>query len=176
MTPVGYLTVLLDRPGVLQVKVNDGLFTEYQKLVFGYQTFPVGANGERDIVDLEGRWGITENRGTNPPLGDLTEFFPGAFEIKRDQFVPAGLATAVIGQVSYQVASLTSEPLGDLVCMGTVALDGVTNICEFYDPADPVEPLFLFLLDGPSSVSLEYAQPVQEIAGYPPGGKAVRLD
>ena len=176
MTPVGHLSVLLDRPGVLQVKVNDGLFTEYQKLVFGYKTFPVGANGEQTIVDLEGRWGITENQGTNPPLGDLTEFFPGAFEIKRDQFVPADQATAVIGQVSYQVASVTGETLGDLVCMGTVALDGATNICEFYDPADPAEPLFLFLLDGPSSLSLEYAQPVQEIAGYPPGGKAIRLD
>ena len=33
MTRVGYLTVLADRPGVLQVKVNDGLFTEYRSVV-----------------------------------------------------------------------------------------------------------------------------------------------
>ena len=42
MTTIGHLSVLVDRPGVLQVKLNDGLFTEYQRLVFGYNTFQVG--------------------------------------------------------------------------------------------------------------------------------------
>jgi len=59
--------------------------------------------------------------------------------------------------------------------MGTVAVDGVTNICEFIDPTNAAEALFLFFQDGPSSLSLEFARAVLGV-GAPPGGKAIRLD
>jgi hypothetical protein len=51
----------------------------------------------------------------------------------------------------------------------------VTNVCEFIDPTDAAEPLFLFYQDGPSSLSIEYGRPVIDV-GIEPGGMAVRLD
>ena len=176
MTAIGHLSVLVDRPGVLQVKVNDGLFTAYQRLVFGYHAFQVGPASEQTLIDLEGRWGISENHGTNPPLGDLTEFFPGAFDIKFEgSSVPTDNVIPPVGQVSYLVTTLTGETLGQLVCKGQTGFDGTTNVCEFIDPTDAEEPLFLFYQDGPSSLSIEFGRPLIAV-GIAPGGKAVRLD
>ncbi len=50
LTPIGQLSMLVDDPGVLQVKVNDSLFTEYHRLVFGYKTFQLGPVGVRPLV------------------------------------------------------------------------------------------------------------------------------
>lgn len=175
MTPIGYLTVLADHPGVLQVKVNDGLFSEYRSLVYGYNTFAVGPAGEQTLVDLEGRWGIRENHGTNPPLGDLTEFLPGAFDIELEHIVTANHEIQQDGQVGYLVNTPTGGTLGQLVCKGQTASDGVTALCEFIDPTDAAEPLFLFYQLGPSRLAIEYGRPVIAV-GRAPGGQAVRLD
>jgi hypothetical protein len=175
MTTIGYLSVLVDRPGVLQVKVNDGLFTEYLGLVFGYKIFQVGEAGRQNLVDLEGRWGISENRGTNPPLGDLTEFFPGAFDIVLEDVIPADNEIPRAGQVSYLVSTPTGETLGQLVCKGQTGFDSTINTCEFIDPTDAAEPLFLFYQDGPSNLSIEFGRFLIAV-GIAPGGKAVRLD
>jgi len=175
MTAIGYLSVLVDSPGVMQVKLNDGPFTQYQSLVFGYNTFQVGPAGEQTLIDLDGRWGISENRGTNPPLGDLTEFFPGAFDIVLEDIVTADNGIQQDGQVSYLVSTLIGATLGQLVCKGQTGFDGSTNVCEFIDPTDAAEPLFLFYQDGPSNLSIEFGRPLIAV-GVAPGGKAVRLD
>jgi hypothetical protein len=172
---VGKLTLLTDSEGTVQLKINDGLFMEYHKFVFGYRTFRVGPAGEQALVDLEGRWGIKENRGTNPPLGDLTEFFTGAFDIVLEDIVTADNQIVFDGQVSYLVSTPTGEILGQLVCKGQTGLDGTTNACEFIDPTDQAEPLFMFYQDGPASLSIEYGRPVIAV-GVAPGGNAVRLD
>ena len=174
-TTIGYLSVLVDRPGMLLVKINDGLFTQYPALVFGYRTFQVGEAGAQTLVDLAGRWGISENRGTDPPLGDLTEFFPGAFDIELEEVVPADTEIPRDGQVSYLVSTPTGEAFGQLVCKGQTGIDSTINVCEYIDPTDAAEPLFLFYQDGPSSLSIEYGRAVIAI-GTAPGGKAVRLD
>jgi hypothetical protein len=174
-TPVGYLTVLADRPGVIQVKINDGLFSEYSSTVYGYTTFAVGPEGEQTLVDLEGRWAISENHGTDPPLGDLTEFLPGAFDIERENIVTADPDIQQDGQVSYLLNTPTGETLGQVVCKGQTAADGVTGVCEFIDPTDAAEPLFLFYQLGPVRLGIEYGRPVFAI-GRPPGGQAVRLE
>jgi hypothetical protein len=61
------------------------------------------------------------------------------------------------------------------VCKGETSIDGATNVCEFIDPTDAAEPLFLFYQDGPSNLSIEYGRPLIAV-GIAPGGKAVRLD
>jgi hypothetical protein len=175
LTNIGNLSVLVDRPGVLRVKINDGLFTEYHSSVYGYRTFKVSPTGAQTLIDIEGRWGISENRGTNPPLGDLTEFFPGAFDIVLEDIVTANSEILPDGQVSYLVSTLTGGTLGQLVCKGQTDLNGATNVCEFIDPTDAAEPLFLFYQDGPSSLSIEFGRPLIAV-GVAPGGKAVRLD
>jgi hypothetical protein len=172
---IGKLTLLMDSQGIVQLKINDGLFTQYQSTVFGYKTFNVGPAGEHTLVDLEGRWGIRENRGTNPPLGDLTVFFPGAFDIVLEDIVTVDNQIVFDGQVSYQVFTLTGEPLGQLVCKGQTGFDDSINVCEFIDPTDAAKPLFLFYQDGSSSLSIEYGRPLVAV-GIAPGGTAIRLD
>lgn len=174
-TTAGHLSVLADRPGVLQVKTNDGLFVEYLSLVFGYRTFRVGPSGEQTLIDLEGRWGISENRGTDPPLGDLMEFFPGAFDLELEEVVPFDSQSGRAGQVTYLLMSPVGETLGQLLCKGQTGSDGVTTLCEFIDPTDAAEPLFLLYQQGPSRLAIEYGRPVIAV-GTPPGGVAVRLD
>jgi hypothetical protein len=175
LTVIGHLSVLVDRPGVLQVKINDGLFTQYHRTVYGYNIFTLGPSGEQTLVDLEGRWGISENHGTNPPLGDLTELLPGVFDIVLEDKSTAYNPLLPSGQLSYLVSTPTGETLGQLVCSGQTGFDGTTNICEFIDPTDQAEPLFLFYQEGPSSLSIEYGRPLINV-GIAPGGKAVRLD
>jgi hypothetical protein len=174
MTPIGHLSVLADRPGVLQVKFNDGLFTQYESLVFGYHIFPFG-DGVRPLIDIEGRWGISENRGTDPPLGDLTEFLPGAFDIELEDIVRSDNPDQPIAQVNYLVRTLTGDTLGQLLCKGQTGLDGASSVCEFIDHTDVAEPLFLFFQQGPSTLSIEYGRALIAV-GIAPGGKAVRLD
>jgi hypothetical protein len=128
---VGKMTMLMDSQGIIQLKVNHGLFMEYQSLVFGYKIFRVGPAGEQSIIDLEGRWGISENRGTNPPVGDLTEFFPGAFDVVLEDIVTADNQIQTDGQVSYLVSTPTGEILGQLVCKGQTEFDDAANVCEF---------------------------------------------
>jgi hypothetical protein len=175
MTPAGHLTVLAESPGLLQVKSNDGLFVEYQSLVFGYHTFGLGPDGAQTLIDLAGRWGISENRGTDPPLGDLTEFIPGAFDLRPTDAAETPPGSALAGQVSYRLSSPDGVVLGDLVCKGDVAPDGSGAACDFIDPTDAAEPLFRFYQQGPYRLAIEYARPVIAI-GTPPGGQAVRLD
>jgi hypothetical protein len=175
MTPIGTLSALADRPGVLQVKVNDGLFTEYQSLVFGYDMFAVGPDGEQTLIDVEGRWGISENHGTDPPVGDLTQLLPGAFDLELERIVTADSEIQRSGQVSYLLNTPTGETLGQLICKGQTAMDGITPACEFIDPTDAAEPLFLFYQQGPSTLAIEYGRPVIAV-GVAPGGRALRLD
>lgn len=170
----GKMTLLMDSEGTIQARVNDGLFSEYKSFVFGYRTFRVGQAGEQTLIDLEGRWGVSENRGTNPPLGDLTVFFPGSFDIVLEEIITVGDPILPGGQISYLVFTPTGEALGQLVCRGQTASSG-NNICEFIDPTDAAEPLFLFYQTGPSSLAIEYGRPLMAV-GVAPGGKAVRLD
>jgi hypothetical protein len=175
LTPIGYLSVLADRPGVLQVKINDGLFVEYQSLVFGYRTYAVGPAGDQTLIDLEGRWGINENRGSNPPLGDLTEFIPGVFDLVFENIVTADAEIQRSGQVSYLLNTPTGEILGQLICKGQTHPDTAANVCEFIDPTDAAEPLFLFFQQGPTRLEIEYGREAPPTV-TPPGGQAVRLD
>jgi len=172
LKPVGYITILFDSPGVMQVKINDGLFTEYRSLVFGYRIFGVGPGGNHEFIDIEGRWGISENRGTNPPLGDITEFLPGAFDIVLESYTLPGATTP--GQLAYLVTTLTGEPLGQLFCGGQTGPGG-DNACEFIDPTDAAEPLFNFYQQGTASLVMEYGRIYVDV-GDAPGGRAVRLD
>ena len=114
--------------------------------------------------------GYQRKLGTNPPLGDLTQFFPGAFDIEFEGSVSVVNETGPVGQVSYLVTTATGDTLGQLVCEGQTGMDGNTNVCEFIDPTDAAEPLFLFYQDGPSSLSIEFGRALIAI-GIAPGAR-----
>lgn len=162
----GHISVLVDQPGSLQVKVNDRPFLPYTKMVYGYQ----GTTGGPLLADLGGRWALSENEGTDPPLGDITNFLPAAFDISVQSVLPGDP-----DQVIYLVRSVTGQELGQLVCGGVDSFGAALDFCEFIDETDPADPLFRFYQDGPSSLFIVYGRAVIAI-GTPPSGKAVRLD
>ena len=175
ITSIGHLTVLVDQPGLMQVKLDDGEFTPYQRFVSGYEIFHFGPSQQQTLVDLEGRWGISENRGDQPGLGDLTKFLPGAFDLTLEVTEEAVGGDATAEQLSYLATTLSGQSFGQVVCSGQISADGSNSVCEFIDFTDVAEPLFLFHQAGPSSLSIEYGRSTSD-AGTPPGGKAVRLD
>jgi hypothetical protein len=171
-SPVGSLSALVDRADTLQVKLNDRPFTTYRKLVYGYRSFLPGAPGSERLTGLEGRWALSENEGTDPPLGDLTRFLPPAFDVSFEKAEPSGGPS---NYISYLVQSVTGAELGQLVCAGEVRDDDGRPVCDFIDPTDQAEPLLRFYRDGPGSMSIEFGRAVIAI-GTPPRGKAVRID
>jgi len=175
MIQTGYLSVLVDRPGTLLVSVNDRPFSEYQRLVYGYPVYPFEPPGEPPLTGLQGRWALSENRGTDPPLGDLSKFLPPAFDLVLESITAGDAAPPAVAAVTYLVKTITGEQLGQLICAGQISPFKPVNVCDFIDPTDASEPLLLFFQDSPSSLSIEYGRPVISI-GVPPGGTAVRLD
>lgn len=168
MSVAGQLSVLVDRPGLLQVKIDDGLFVPYDSLVYGYETVEVGTSDKKTITDMAGRWAISEN------LGDLTDFFPGTFDIELEKTDPEAEDAPPAGQVSYLVSALSGQVLGQLICKGQTGEDGADQ-CEFIDPTDAADPLFLFYQHGPTRLAIEYGRAV-EAEAVAPSGSAVRLD
>lgn len=176
MSVAGSLSVLVDRPDLLQVKFNDGLFTTYEALTYGYETVELGKSDKVTLVDLEGRWAISENLGSGTPLGGLTNFFPGAFDIERDRMSARGGSRPSSGQATYVVNNLAGRFLGELVCKGDVADDG-SNVCDFIDATDDARPLFRFYQHGPTRLAIRYGRELDaESEGTPPGGSALRVD
>lgn len=171
-TSAGRISVFAEQRDMIWVKINDRPFSEYQRLVYGYELFD-RVEGP-PLTDLAGRWALSENYGTNPPLGDLSEILPPAFEIAFEHVTPFGDSTAAT-EIVYLVTTITGQELGQLVCNLQSASLGVSVSCSFIDPTDQAEPLLLFYVEGPSTLSIEYGRPLPAI-GTPPGGRAIRLD
>jgi len=174
MSVAGRLSVLVDRPGLLQVKFNDGMFTAYDSLTYGYKTVEVGKPDRKTLIDLEGRWAISENLGSDTPLGDLTRFIPAAFDLVRDTKSPNGGSTPTSGRAYYTITTLSGQFIGQLLCKGETGDDG-SNMCEFIDATDQEQPLFRIYQQGPTRLAIEYGREL-ESEGVPPSGSAVRLD
>ena len=102
-------------------------------------------------------------------------FFPGSFDIELEAIIPADSEIPRAGQVTYLVAALGGEILGQLVCKGQTDVNGQSNVCEFIDATDQAEPLFLFYQHGPSKMGIEYGRPLIAV-GLAPGGELTRLD
>lgn len=63
MGVVGKISMLMDSEGVIQVKINDGLFETYEPLEFGYGSFEVSDKNTGEMAsvpNLSGRWAFTE--------------------------------------------------------------------------------------------------------------------
>jgi hypothetical protein len=86
MEDVGKLTMLMDSEGLIQVKVNDGLFTTYQQIEFGYGSRDIGGHPNRRVPDLTGRWAFAEDVPDSPYTIDScpnpdTPYVPLVFDI-----------------------------------------------------------------------------------------------
>lgn len=170
---IGTISVFAERPDTIWVKLGDRPFSEYYKLVYGYEVFD--RDGGRPLIDLQGRWALSENFGTDPPLGDLSEILPSTFELALQYTTETDGNSAGPASVVYQVTSITGQELGQLVCELGSPPTGYLSGCELIDHTDQAEPLLIFYPEGPSTLTIEYGRTLPDI-GIRPGGKAVRLD
>jgi len=65
---VGKIAMLMDSQGVIQVRINDGLFTTYEPLDFGYGSRDIGGYPNHRVPDLSGRWALVEDYRPVPQL------------------------------------------------------------------------------------------------------------
>jgi len=83
-SPVGKISMLMDSEGVVQVKVNDGLFNTYELADVGYGSRDIGGVPAHRVADLSGRWALVEDL-SHSPLLESTEsnsgFLPLVFDI-----------------------------------------------------------------------------------------------
>jgi len=81
---VGKISMLMDSEGVVQVKVDDGLFNTYVMDDFGYGDRDIGGVPAHRAPDLSGRWALVEDLSNSPLLNSTesnTSFLPLVFDI-----------------------------------------------------------------------------------------------
>lgn len=127
---VGKLSMLVDREGLIQVKINDGLFGEYAPLVFGYGEFAIlDADTETPVrvPDLRGRWAFASDESpwdmTTPPP---TSVVPLVFDIELRADVDPPLPTIGDGppvadshhprDVYYAILDIEGELVAEMLC------------------------------------------------------------
>jgi len=81
LNKVGKLSMLMDSEGLIQVKVNDGLFTTYQQSDFGYGSIDIGGNPRRSVPDLSGRWAFVDIGNSPPQFAGGDRLMPLVFDI-----------------------------------------------------------------------------------------------
>lgn len=141
MNVVGKFSMLMDRDGAIHVKINDGLFEEYEQLVFGYgsvQKWDPTEQAEVSIPDLSGRWAFTNVPSANAQItAPPTSLLPLVFDIKSRSRVDPPLPVITPPPVPpesnthlhYGVADMENQLVADLVCDHSGAMH-----CELYTP------------------------------------------
>jgi len=84
MNPVGRISMLMDSQGVVQVKIDDGLFKPFELLEFGYGSRDIGGNPPHRIPDLSGRWAFIEDVPNSPYANADSNFPPLVFDIRLE--------------------------------------------------------------------------------------------
>ena len=87
MDAVGKIAMLMDSPGDIQVRINDGLFTNYELLDFGYGSRDIGGYPNHRVPDLSGRWALVEDARSIPQLPPSENNyapFPLVFDIELE--------------------------------------------------------------------------------------------
>jgi hypothetical protein len=117
--------MLMDREDLIQVKINDGLFTTYEPSEFGYGEFTVMGlddSGAYTIPDLSGRWAFSDDESvftqTTPPP---TAILPLVFDIELKTLDPDDPPPPVITPpptqyAQFSVLDIAGEPVAELRC------------------------------------------------------------
>jgi hypothetical protein len=125
MGVVGKISMLMDSEDLIQVKINDGLFTTYEASEFGYGQFTVSSLDDwsvSTIPDLSGRWAFSDDESvftqTTPPP---TAILPLVFDIglktrDTDDPLPPVYPTPPPLYVLFSVLDIEGEPVAELQC------------------------------------------------------------
>ena len=81
MDVVGKLTMLMDSEGVIQVKINDGLFETYEPLMFGYEDLDISGFVDASSPDLSGRWAFVQIDSGSSVTSQPASILPLVFDI-----------------------------------------------------------------------------------------------
>ena len=171
MNKVGKLTMLMDSEGLIQVKVNDGLFKTYQQSEFGYGNVDIGGQPKRKIPDLSGRWAFVEGDtewgvGGSPPP---TIYLPLVFDITLESVFKPTLVVTVFppGHATYSIQNMAGEEVAKLICEYQIAMS-----CNLDSP-DNHDGFYIKLLS-PERMIMTSLSPVS--SGGAGTGIAVRID
>ncbi len=125
MDVVGKISMLMDSEGLIQVKVNDGLFKPYQPLVFGYGEFQVVGVSENtvfNIPDLSGRWAFVDDNSdsrrvllTDPPSSILPLVFDVTLRSNIDPPLPV-VTPPPTESILYSVLNMEGEQVAQMLC------------------------------------------------------------
>jgi hypothetical protein len=177
---VGKISMLMDSEGIIQVKINDGLFETYGQVAFGYGEVNIGGNPIVNIPDLSGRWAfingdIMQNTGSAPP----TSFLPLVFDIHLLPpptigtlppimvVPPVPIGTPPPGNASYVIRDMEGENVAEMRCEYETGM-----VCELNnsDIPDGFEVQLLSL----ERMILSNLSPIS--TGMTGAGTAVRID
>jgi hypothetical protein len=170
MGVVGKISILMDSEGIIQVKVNDGLFETYEPLSFGYGEVNIGGSPTVRIPDLSGRWAFIDGDtewgvGTPPP----TIYLPLVFDITLESVFKPDLIVTVYppGNAAYSIRNMEGEIVAEMLCEYESAM-----VCELEISADPDG--YAVKLLSPERMILSSLKPIS--SGGIGMGTAVRID
>ena len=192
MGVVGKISMLMDSEGIVQVKINDGLFETYEPLVYGYGELKIGGNPRTSIPDLSGRWAFSESDvGGNPNLSIPPIYvLPLVFDITVESVF--FMRPVIVlepptppGDATYLISDIEGVEVVRMKCTNfdydpTKFADEVKITCRIYDAefdgeGTPSNLLFSVELSSPERMVMTYANLVLGV-GVPSRGTAVRID
>ena len=128
LNEVGKLTLLMDSQGLVQMKVNDGLFVAYEQTEFGYGAVGIGGNPAVKIPNLHGRWAFVDS-DIEPSLGtpSPTSILPLVFDVflmppptigdpPPIVFPPPPIGTPPAGNARYWIRDIEGEKVAEIRC------------------------------------------------------------
>ncbi len=121
---VGKVSLLMDSQGLIQVKVNDGLFTTYRQSDFGYGSRSVGGYPARRIPNLSGRWAFVENVDKSPQVtASDPSMLPLVFDITLESVFVVELPVlaqppppALPGYIKFSVRDKEGNEVAQMQC------------------------------------------------------------
>jgi len=144
LNAVGKITLLMDSQGLVQMKVNDGLFMAYEQTEFGYGEVDIGGNPTVRIPNLSGRWAFVDS-DIQPYLGSPspTSILPLVFDIFLKppptigvpppvNIPPPPIGTPPPGNASYWIRGIEGEQVAEMRCEYETSM-----VCELDSSENP---------------------------------------
>ncbi|MDX2417130.1 MAG: hypothetical protein QNK19_06690 [Xanthomonadales bacterium] len=187
MDAVGKIAMLMDSQGVIQVRINDGLFTTYELLDFGYGSRDIGGYPNHRVPDLSGRWALVEDYvpvPQLPPSENNHAPFPLVFDITLETVTygpPPPIVTAPPtppGYVMFSVRDKSGNEITQMKCDygSDWANSDAEVVCDISDPEiNDGDTLYRIKMLSPERLSIDWVGPtIPEI--HLPTFIAVRVD
>ena len=186
MGAVGDIAILVDSQGVIQAKIDDGLFTTYELLDFGYGSRDIGGNPNHRVPDLSGRWALVEDYllvPQLPPSDNNHAPVPMVFDITLEsvdvQQPPITLSPPMPpGYVMFAIRDKSGTELHQLKCDYGSDWENpeAEVVCTISDPeVNDGDALYRFVMLSPERLKINWVGPsIPEI--HLPTHIAVRVD